>query len=145
MVTSQQCTDLYGAPDVIFERKWMTLWMPPPQIKAMPRRIYCHRHLMPLLAQAVDYIIERGLEEQVRTWDGCFNVRVKKGNNASMSLHSWGLAVDLNAAWNGFGAVPTMSPELVGCFTDAGFDWGGVWKKPDGIHFQISALPPKKG
>jgi hypothetical protein len=63
-----------------------------------------------------------------------------------MSLHSWGLAVDFNAAWNGFGAVPTMSPELVACFTDAGFAWGGVWKKPDGMHHQIAVLPlPEKG
>jgi len=141
MVTSNQCIDHYGPPDIIFERQWMTVWTPPPTIKAMPRRIYCHRHLMPILAQAVDYIIERKLDEQVKTWDGCFNVRAKKGNSSSMSLHSWGLAVDICASWNGFGAVPTMSPELVACFTDAGFDWGGGWKRPDGMHFQIKVLP----
>ena len=141
MVTSQQCIDYYGSPDVVFERKWMVLWVPPPTIKAMPRRIYCHRVLMPLLAQAVEYIIERGLEEQVKTWDGCFNVRVKKGNNSSLSLHSWGLAIDINAAWNGFGQKPTMGAELIACFIDAGFEWGGLWQKPDGMHFQPKVLP----
>jgi len=140
MVTSQQCADRYGQPDVAFERKWMTVWTPPPTIKAMPRRIYCHRHLMPLLAQAVDYIIERKLEEQVKTWDGCFNVRVKKGGKTA-SLHSWGQAVDINAAWNQFGEVGDMSPELIQCFTDAGFDHGGPWKVPDWMHFQIKVLP----
>lgn len=143
MVTSQQCADHYGQPDVIFERQWMTLWTPPPTIKALPRRIYCHRHLMPLLSQAVDYIIERKLGEQVRTWDGCFNVRAKKGGMTA-SLHSWGLAVDLNAAWNQFGQSPTMSPGLVACFTDAGFCWGGLWKKQDGMHMEISKLPTEK-
>lgn len=141
MVTSQQCIDRYGAPDIIFERKWMTLWTPPPTIKAMPRRVYCHRHLMPLLAQAIDYIIERGLGEQVLTWDGCFCIRLKKGNNSAMSLHSWGLAVDINAAWNQFGKVGDMSPELIKCFTDAGFEHGSTWKVPDWMHAQIKVLP----
>ena len=140
MVTSQQCVDRYGAPDIAFERKWMVVWVPPPSITALPRRIYCHKHLRPLLAQACDYIIERGLTEQVKTWDGCFNVRAKKGG-ASLSLHSWGLAVDVNAAWNGFGMVPTMSPALVACFTDAGFAWGGTWKRPDGMHAELKVLP----
>lgn len=58
-----------------------------------------------------------------------------------MSLHSWGLAIDFNAAWNGFGKTPTMSPELVKCFTDAGLDWGGTWSRPDGMHFEIAKLP----
>lgn len=142
MVTSQQCTDRYGAPDVIFERQWMTLWVPPPTIKALPRRIYCHRHLLPLLADAVDRIITAGLEDEIKTWDGCFNVRLKKGGKTP-SLHSWGLAFDVNAAWNRFGEQPTMSPQLVTCFTGAGLDWGGIWALPktDGMHSQIAVLP----
>ena len=82
---------------------------------------------------------KRGLEDQVKTWDGCFNIRKKRGASSS-SLHSWGLAIDINAAWNGFGKKPTMSPELVACFTDAGMDWGGTWSTPDGMHFQARAL-----
>jgi hypothetical protein len=58
-----------------------------------------------------------------------------------MSLHSWGLAIDINAATNRFGGKPTMSAELVKCFTDAGFDWGGVWSNPDGMHFQLARFP----
>lgn len=136
MITSQQCEQRFGPPTPDFERKWMTLWVPQPQLTAFPRRVYCHRLLIPLLNQAAEYLIERGLQTQVRTWDGCFNVRTKKGGT-TLSLHSWGLAVDINAAWNGFGRVPTISPELVACFTDAGWEWGGRWKKPDGMHFQI--------
>jgi hypothetical protein len=30
-----------------------------------------------------------------------------------------------------------MSLELVNCFADAGFSWGGYFKKPDGQHFQL--------
>ena len=70
----------------------------------------------------------------------CFNIRGKRGNADSMSLHSWGVAIDVNAAWNGFGKKPTLSKEFVKCFTDAGFDWGGLWAKPDGMHFQLKNI-----
>jgi hypothetical protein len=57
-----------------------------------------------------------------------------------MSLHSWGIAVDVNAFSNGLGKEPTLSAGFVKCFTDAGFDWGGVWKRKDGMHFQLAKI-----
>lgn len=69
----------------------------------------------------------------------CFNIRKKRGAS-TLSLHSFGVAVDLNAAWNGFGAKPTLSAGFVKCFTDAGFEWGGTWNTPDGMHFQLKTI-----
>lgn len=140
MVTSKDCFAKYGDPSAN-ERKFMVIWDVSTELEhgAIPRRIYCNRDLVPLLEKAFKNINDRFLAEQVKTWDGCFNIRRKRGA-ASMSLHSWGLAIDLNSAWNGFGKKPTMSPALVKCFTDAGFDWGGVWKRADGMHFQIAKL-----
>lgn len=139
MVTSQQCLAKYGPPET---EKFMVLWDVPTELEhgAIPKRIYCNKDIVPLLNQAFKNINARGLANQVKTWDGCFNIRKKRGAT-SMSLHSWGLAIDINAAWNGFGKQPTMSPELVKCFTDAGLDWGGKWSRPDGMHFQIAKLP----
>lgn len=141
MVTSQQCFAKYGDPSAN-EGKFMVLWDVPSDLEhgAIPKRLYCNRDLKPLLEKAFKNVIDRGLAVQVKTWDGCFNIRKKRGAT-SMSLHSWGLAIDFNAAWNGFGKTPTMSPELVKCFTDAGLDWGGKWSRPDGMHFQIAKLP----
>lgn len=141
MVTSQQCFAKYGDPSAN-EGKFMVVWDVPAELEhgAIPRKIYCNKDIVPLLTQAFKNVNDRGLANQIKTWDGCFNIRKKRGAT-SMSLHSWGLAIDINAAWNGFGKRPTMSPELVKCFTDAGLDWGGVWKKPDGMHFQIAKLP----
>jgi len=141
MLTSKDCLARYGDPEKN-ELKFMQVWDVPSNLEhgAIPKKIYCNKDIVPALNQAFSNINSRGLANQVKTWDGCFNIRKKRGG-ATMSLHSWGLAIDVNAAWNGFGKEPTMSPELVKCFTDAGFDWGGTWKKKDGMHMQLAKLP----
>ena len=57
-----------------------------------------------------------------------------------MSLHSWGIAIDLNAFENGLNMAPKLSPGFVKCFTDAGFEWGGNWQRKDGMHFQLAKI-----
>lgn len=91
------------------------------------------------LEKALSNLIRTGHIEELKTWDGCFNIRKKK-RGSTPSLHSWGLAIDVNAAWNGFGEIPTLSSGFVQCFTDSGFDWGGIWTRPDGMHFQLSKI-----
>jgi len=139
MVTSKDCLKKYGDPS---KEHNMFMWDVPTELEIghIPKRIYCNKDLSGPLSHAFRNLIDRGIVGQLKTWDGCFNIRKKRGG-ATSSLHSWGIAIDVNAAWNGFGKTPTMSPEMVKCFTDAGFDWGGTWKKPDGMHFQLSKLP----
>ena len=143
MVTSNNCIQKYGIPDINMEYKHMVLWDVPDTINkaipALPNKIYCNKDLVQPLQDAFHNIIDRGLTDQVKTWDGCFNIRLKRGG-ASPSLHSWAIAIDINAAWNRLGHQPQMSAELVKCFTDAGFDWGGIWTRPDGMHFQLKEI-----
>ena len=142
MLTAKELTRIYGEPGLATEGRYMILWDVPQEINlalpALPNKIYCNRLLVEPLERAFRYIIARGLTAELRTWDGCYQVRKKRGGSTP-SLHSWGMAVDINAAWNGFGKVPTMTPALVSCFTDAGFDWGGEWAKRDGMHFELSS------
>lgn len=144
MITSKQCLDKFGEPTPKFESKWMVLWDVPQEINdaipALPNKIYCNKLLVTPLENAFRCLIQRGLHTELKTWDGCFNIRKKRGL-ASMSLHSWGIAIDLNAAWNGLGKTPTLSKEFVKCFTDNAFEWGGHWKgRPDGMHFQMTII-----
>lgn len=142
-VTSQDCIDKYGLPNVEMERSFMVLYNVPEaiakQLPNIPNRIYCNYDMVASLEQAFRNIINRGLQKEVKTWDGCFNIRKIRGGK-TWSLHSWGIAIDINAAWNGLGAEPQMSKDLVKCFTDAGFHWGGVWKRKDGMHFQLATI-----
>jgi hypothetical protein len=139
MITSAQAAARYGEPEL---EAAMTLFHIPAELRHghIPERVYCNRELVAPLTAALRNVHNRGLGDQLRTWDGCFQIRRKRGG-AAPSLHSWGLAIDINAAWNGFGKPPTMSPELVRAFTDAGFDWGGTWRSPDGMHFQLAKFP----
>lgn len=143
MVTSKQCLEKFGEPGPAFETKYMTLWDVPAEINAalqpLPNKIYCNKLMAYPLEKAFRNIIDRGLAKELKTWDGCYNIRKKRGQTTA-SLHSWAIAVDLNAAWNQFGAKPTLSKAFVQCFTDVGFDWGGTWSKPDGMHFQLQSI-----
>lgn len=138
MITSKDCLAKYGDPE---KEKNMTAWNVPADlhVSVIPKKIYCNQDLVAPLEAAFKNIIDRGLVGELKTWDGCFNPREKRGST-SPSLHSWGVAIDINAAWNGFGKTPTMSEALVSCFKDAGFDWGGDWTKPDGMHFQLASI-----
>ncbi len=142
MVTSSQCLKKWGDPTLLEnELKYMTVWDIPVHLEmgVIPKKLYCNKAIINPLIVAFTNISDRGLIKELKTWDGCFNVRRKRGLK-SLSLHSWGIAIDINAAWNGLGKEPTMSVELVKCFTDAGFDWGGTWTRKDGMHFQLKNI-----
>jgi hypothetical protein len=138
MVTSAQALKKYGDPE---KQSAMILWDVPGylEIGVIPKKIYCNKDMVKPLAAALQALITTDHVKELKTWDGCFNIRKKRGQ-ASMSLHSWGIAVDLNAAWNCFGCKPVLSAGFVKCFTDNGFEWGGTWSKPDGMHFQLAKI-----
>lgn len=138
MVTSEDCFKKYGAPEL---EKHMIIWDIPTELEigVIPKKLYCNKDIVAPLKQAFLNLINRGFVNELKTFDGCFNIRKMRGLE-SMSLHSWGIAIDVNAAWNGLGVTPVLSAGFVKCFTDAGFDWGGLWSRKDGMHFQLSKI-----
>ena len=158
MIRSIDAYKAFGKPDVKFERKHMTVWDVPTELEIgqVPKKLYCNKRMVEPLAKAFKNLIDRGFVSQLKTFDGCFNNRPMRGYEATynrfanagndekaaayLSLHSWGLAIDVNAAWNGLGKEPTLKAGFVKCFTDAGFEWGGNWQRKDGMHFQLLSL-----
>jgi len=138
MVTSAQCLKKYGDPT---KESNMILWDVPAELEIgiIPKKIYCNKDMVKPLEQAFKNLIQRNHVKELKTWDGCFNIRQKRGLS-SMSLHSWGIAIDVNAAWNSLNKTPTLSTGFVKCFTDVGFDWGGTWTRKDGMHFQLAKI-----
>ena len=148
MVTSKQALKKYGDPNL---QKAMVLWDVPGymEIGVIPKRIYCNKDMVEPLSKAFHNLIQTGHVKELKTGDGCFNIRKKRGL-ASMSLHSWGLAVDMNSSDNGLGKTynqliaegkKPFSENFLQCFRDAGFDCGADWKsRPDRMHVQLSKI-----
>jgi hypothetical protein len=73
---------------------------------------------------------------------GSYNFRLMRGGNR-LSMHSWGCAIDLDPARNGFGdSTPHFAqvPQVLEAFASEGWAWGGPWGKPDGMHFQAARV-----
>jgi hypothetical protein len=139
MVTSQQAQKKYGTPSA--SNPHMVVWDVPTELEIgmIPKKIYCNKDMVEPLKMAFKKLIDTKAVNELKTWDGCFNIRKKRGLT-SMSLHSWGIAIDVNAFENGLNQTPKLSPLFVSCFTTSGFDWGGTWTRKDGMHFQLSKI-----
>lgn len=82
--------------------------------------------------------------QKLHVFSGCWNIRSKRGGSTA-SVHSWAMAVDIAAPWNGLGKTPgynkysfTNDSLIVKAFKEEGWIWGGDWKRADGMHFQAA-------
>lgn len=155
LLTDKQCLAKYGQPGGSNQAQYMVLWKVDDDILksfshvkfsqsgtiGFPQKIFCHKLMQADLEQALRNAMERGLTKELHSWDGCFQIRLKR-LSTSLSLHCWGAAFDINASENLQGKRVTISPLLVMCFKDAGLDWGGDFsgKSKDGMHFQLKSI-----
>ena len=146
----------YGNPFSSTFKRDLVMWDVPSdmEIGVIPRQIYCHKDLVKPLEAAFRALIRTGKVKELKTWDGCYNARPIRGYEKQwrryemegypqagaryLSTHAWGVAIDINAFENGLGKKPKLSAGFVKCFTDAGFVWGGTFKRLDGMHFELS-------
>ena len=105
-------------------------------------RLTCHRSFMADLLVVMRTIERQGLGSLIHSTAGCFNARtVGRSPSNPPSFHAYGAAVDINAPENAFGATPTMDRRIVAIFEAAGFNWGGNFLIPDGMHFEYGGGP----
>jgi hypothetical protein len=101
--------------------------------------VTCHRAMIPPLRAALGELRRRGLARLVDPGDyaGCYAPRRIRPGGA-LSLHAWGLAVDLNASANPYGGRSHQDPRLVRAMRRHGFTWGGDWPTiHDPMHFEF--------
>jgi hypothetical protein len=139
-----------------FERNNMILWDVPQDIndaiKALPNKIYCNKRVVAPLEAAFRAVIAEGVQGEIKTWDGCFNVRKMRGKNI-LSMHSFGIAIDMNAAWNPLIKVGVLDREILkkqyvqwsekflNCWRSNGWTCGADWKTIlDGMHFEYTKI-----
>jgi hypothetical protein len=104
-------------------------------------RVTCHRLMLPQLRGALQDVVNAGLSSSLHTYDGCYVPRfIERNPTHAISLHTWGIAIDMDAATNYRGIKGTMDPRVVTIFKRWGFRWGGDWTYTDPMHFEIGAL-----
>ncbi|MGH3520765.1 MAG: M15 family metallopeptidase [Haloechinothrix sp.] len=106
-------------------------------------RVTCHRVMLPQLRSALEEIVRRGLAHTIDPGDygGCYVPRfIGHDPSRGLSLHTWGIAVDLNVAGNLRGTVGEIDRDVVAILKRWGFAWGGDWQWTDPMHFELAAL-----
>lgn len=156
ILSAEDCIKRYGAiqasPEGGLLWKDAPNWIKPIQVpdKIVLRnylgkpvyRIFCNVDMHAPLLLAFDMLMQTGRHLELATFDGAFNVRWVRGVPGAFSLHSWGVAIDFNAAQNPLGSPGVWTKEFIDIFKAAGFTYGGEFsKRPDPMHYQLSKLP----
>lgn len=103
--------------------------------------VRCHAIMIPQLAAALQEISDAGLAGEIRTYAGCYVPRfIDRDPRRGLSMHAFGLAADFNTETNALGTRGDMHPEVVQIFQKWGFTWGGVWSRPDPMHFELARI-----
>lgn len=99
--------------------------------------VQVHKKIADRLKNAFEEISAAGLSDEIKTFDGSYNARKKRGGS-TWSVHSWGLAVDLNAGQYPMGtSAASTSPrykQIAQIFARNGFYQLGN----DPMHFQFA-------
>lgn len=115
--------------------------------------IRIHKKCAESLSRVLNRIWERCGKSQAEVdrigmsvYGGSYNFRKMRGGS-SLSMHSYGCAVDFDPARNALGnSKPAMDRRVIEEFEREGWEWGGHWSRPDGMHFQAAwtrANPPR--
>lgn len=89
-------------------------------------------------ARVFELLEKEGLWPLLKTYDGGYAWRTQRGSTTKLSMHSFGVALDFNAATNALGAPGDMSLSIVQVFESHGWTWGGRFQRPDPMHFQYA-------
>jgi hypothetical protein len=88
-------------------------------------------------------VVRTGLASKIHPseYGGCYVPRFIANDPAKgLSLHSFGIAVDLNVPGNERGTVGQMDRQVVAIFKKWGFAWGGDWNYTDPMHFEMAKV-----
>ncbi len=105
--------------------------------------VTCNKAMLPQLRGALAEVQRLGLADTIHPdeYAGCYYPRyIGRDSSNGLSLHSWGIAVDLNVPGNLRGTVGEMDRTVVGVFKRWGFAWGGDWNYTDPMHFEMNAV-----
>lgn len=145
MLSSITCIKVLGNPNSPKALASMVKLAIPGELQpdCLPDHVYCNKYFADKFLTALENLKEENILSEFKEFGGIFSVRPVRGGSTP-SLHSWGLAIDINPSTNPLQKTSkkrTLSDKFIKCFKDAGFDWGGDFKSRfDPMHFQVREL-----
>lgn len=153
MITKKRLLEKYGTPNKTGEGYIVQIKLPYPMYlnwatATIVKKISCHKLVADKLIAIFTEILEvYGIEEikrlQLDDFGGCFNYRFMRGGD-ELSLHSWGVAIDLDPDRNllreSSKTARFAKPEyktFIDIFYKHGFESLGREKNYDWMHFQV--------
>lgn len=110
--------------------------------------VTCHEVMFPQLRGALREIVARGLAHTIHPseYGGCYVPRFIGSNPSNpVSLHTWGIAIDINVPGNRRGTRGQIDRRVVAIFKKWGFAWGGDWSYSDPMHFELAGILRRPG
>jgi hypothetical protein len=130
----------YGDPQSSgFEEKWITNWSVRTAFPWFPKRnVRVHKHFRPVLEDAFRALELIGLHSEIKTFDGGYDVRFVRGSRVVLSTHSWGCAIDMNAAQNPLAGEGTWTEAFLDVMKSHEIFCGQHWTgRKDPMHFSM--------
>jgi hypothetical protein len=129
----------YGDPrSAGWAQKWITQWNVEQLHPWFPQQhIRIHKHFWPFLQAAFLELEKLGLHNEIKTVSTCYEVG-HLHESPVLSVHSWGAAIDLNAAENAKGTAGKWSDQFIKVMEHNGIYCGQCWtgnKQP--MHFAM--------
>lgn len=132
---------------VVAPWRMVTAWKTPDGTHARVSSVRVHRLCAESLSRVFAAIWEASgrSQAQIEAWGchlfgGAYNFRLMRGGTR-LSMHSYGCAIDLDPERNAmgnrnpnFGSIRVVRQ----AFDDEGWEWGGDWSSPDGMHWQAA-------
>jgi hypothetical protein len=129
-----------------FEKNNMVVWNCQVEFPELPfKRMYVNAYILPKLQITFKALQKVDLLYEIKTFGGCWMVRPIRGYANILSIHSWGIAVDLNVENNPLGwsrdkcikmGLNPFSAAFFEVWRQTGWTCGIDFKRPDGMHFE---------
>ena len=127
----------YGEPGLKYQQKFCEIWEIKKEFPWFPAtKIFINKDFRQKITVAFKALEAKGLHTEIKTFDGCLVERKSRGLKVA-SLHSWAIAIDLNASTNPFGGPVKFSKEFLKTMRDCDIYCGADWKRKDGMHFAL--------
>lgn len=128
----------YGEPGDEYANRYCETWEVQKEFPGFPaKRIFINKVFKMRLQLAFEQLHAEGLLSEIKTFDGCYVIRNTRGSSL-ISLHSWAMAMDLNASVEKLGQTVTHWSDRFIEIMRAHVYWGGDFNnRKDPMHFSL--------